>query len=128
MRAELSGATTGQFAGRRWFGSSELTGTYNWKSFVLQPANGAYVLQEHDGAYVDSLGTPQGTYDFATRRASAGLKVSYPIAWSSALTFSPSIGLFGDYYFSSNDAASLAGLKLFPCCRDGQGGQQQVSP
>jgi len=60
-----------------------------------------------DSSYVDSLGTLQAENSFSTGRASAGAKVSYPMAWGGTTTLSPYFGLYADYYFSSDNAGLL---------------------
>ena len=49
----------------------------------------------------------------ATGRASGGVKVSYPLAWSSTTNLAPYLGLYGDYYFSRDDATTV-GLTTVP--------------
>jgi hypothetical protein len=66
-----------------------------------------------ENAYTDSLGTLQTERNFATGRASGGLKVSQPLTWSDTARFAPYIGLYGDYYFSNDDAATV-GLTTVP--------------
>src|SRR5262249_26407343 len=61
---------------------------------------------EHENAYTDSLGTLQTDRNFATGRASGGVKVSYPLAWSSATNVAPYLGLYGD--FATGSAMSLS--------------------
>src|SRR5262249_44644308 len=51
--------------------------------------------------------------NFATGRASGGVKVSYPLAWSSTMNVAPYLGLYGDYYFSRDDATTV-GLTTVP--------------
>jgi hypothetical protein len=106
---DTSGAAAATFPGNRWLASGGLTGTYRWQSLVFQPSARIYALWEHDNAYTDSLGTAQGTSDFATARTSFGGQFSYPFPWSSTLALSPYAGAYGDYYFSSNNAA-VAGV------------------
>jgi hypothetical protein len=73
----------------------------------------AWALWEHENAYTDSLGTLQTERNFATGRASGGVKVSYPLAWSSTTNLAPYLGLYGDYYFSRDDATTV-GLTTVP--------------
>jgi outer membrane autotransporter protein len=98
----------GSFTGQRWLLASGLTGTYGWQSLIFEPSARIYALWEHDDAFVDSLGTAQGANDFATGRASGGLKAIYPWAWSSALNLAPYVGLYGDYYFSRENTPTVA--------------------
>jgi hypothetical protein len=106
-------AAVGNFTGQRWLVASGLTGTYGWRSLEFQPSAQVYALWEHDNAFIDSLGTPQGTNDFSTGRASGGLKVSYPWAWSPTLNLGPYAGLYGDYYFSRENTGTV-GLTTVP--------------
>src|SRR5215510_8016750 len=48
-----------------------------------------------------------------TGRASGGVKVSYPLVWASTTNVAPYLGLYGDYYFSRDDAA-IVGLTTVP--------------
>jgi hypothetical protein len=110
---DTSGMATGNFLGHRWLVSGGLTGTYGWQALVFEPSARVYALWEHENAYTDSLGTLQPDRNFSTGRASAGGKVTYPFAWSSTVDLAPYVGLYGDYYFSMDDAAT-AGLTTVP--------------
>jgi hypothetical protein len=110
---DTSGLASGNFTGQRWLATGGLTGTYNWQAIVLEPSARVYALWEHENAYTDSLGTLQGEHDFTTGRASGGAKVSYPFTWSSTVTVAPYLGLYGDYYFSQDNAANV-GLTTVP--------------
>ncbi len=104
-----AGTAQGNFSGQRWMVSTGLTGTYKWAGLVLEPSTKVYALWEHQNAYTDSLGTRQGTNDFASGRASGGLRAAYPVAWlDSGLLLTPFVGLYGDYYFTREDANTLA--------------------
>ena len=104
-----AGTASGSFGGDRWMVSSGLTGTYQGFGLMFEPSARIYALWEHENAYTDSLGTMQSERDFSTGRASAGVKVAYPIAWSSTVALAPYLGLYGDYYFNSDNAtAALA--------------------
>ena len=110
---DTSGMATGSFLGQRWLVTGGLTGTQDWQAFVFEPSARVYALWEHENAYTDSLGTLQPDRNFSTGRASAGGKVTYPFAWSSTVNLAPYVGLYGDYYFSMDDAAT-AGLTTVP--------------
>jgi hypothetical protein len=104
-----AGTASGNFGGDRWMVSSGLTGTYQSFGLQIEPSARIYALWEHENAYTDSLGTLQAERDFSTGRASGGLKVAYPIAWSSTVALAPYLGLYSDYYFNSDNAtAALA--------------------
>lgn len=108
-----AGTASGTFRGNRWMVSSGLTGTYQGLGLLIEPSARLYALWEHENAYTDSLGTLQTARDFSTGRASTGLKVAYPIAWSSTVALAPYVGMYGDYYFSSDNAtAALAASGL----------------
>lgn len=109
-----AGPATGTFTGERWLISSGLTGTYLSSGFVFEPSARVFALWENEDAYVDSLGTAQAERDFSTGRASAGLKVGYPLMWSSTVTVVPYAGAYADYYFSSDDALALTIPVLLP--------------
>src|SRR5206468_4179920 len=93
---DVAGAAAGRFTGHRWFTTGGVTGTYRWQSLVLEPSARVYALWEHENSYTDSLGTLQGNRNFVTGRTSAGARVSYPFAWSSAVNLAPYVGLYGD--------------------------------
>ena len=114
----VAGTAAGDFTGQRWLVNAGVTGTYGWQSFVVQPSARVYALWEHENSYTDSLGTAQGDRNFETGRMSGGVKVSYPFAWSSAVKAAPYVGLYGDYYFSRDDA-SAAGLTTAPLLEGG---------
>ena len=101
-----AGLAQGNFDGRRWLVSSGFTGTYKALGFDIEPSAKVYVLWEDETAYTDSLGTLQGDRDFATGRASGGVKLIYPFAWN-RLALAPYVGLYGDYYFTEDNAAVI---------------------
>jgi len=104
-----AGTAQGNFTGERWLAQTGLTGTYKAWGIVVEPSVKVYALWEHEGAYVDSLGTLQGNYDFATGRASAGTKMIYPFIWADKdIVFAPYVGIYGDYYFTEDNAAAIA--------------------
>lgn len=106
-----AGTAAGSFNGNRWMVSGGLTGTYESYGFQIEPSARIYALWEHENAYTDTLGTLQSARDFSTGRASGGLKLAYPMMWSSVV-LAPYVGLYGDYYFNGDtapiQAASLA--------------------
>ena len=80
---------------------------------MIEPSARVYALWEHETAFTDSLGTVQAARNFETGRASGGAQVSYPFAWSGSVELAPYVGLYGDYYFSGDDAAAV-GLTTVP--------------
>ncbi|MBR0899398.1 IPT/TIG domain-containing protein [Bradyrhizobium tropiciagri] len=104
----IAGAAQGNFNGDRWMFATGLTGSYRMSSLLIEPSARLYTLWEHENAYVDTLGTLQTARDFVTGRASAGVKLSYPLASTDAAVVTPYLGVYGDYYFSRDDAAALA--------------------
>jgi hypothetical protein len=110
---DISGMANGSFAGQRWLATAGLTGAYDLHPAVLELSGTVFALWEHEDAYIDSLGTLQANRDFTTDRASAGAKVSYPLAWTSTINIAPYMGMYADYYFSMDDAAT-AGLTTVP--------------
>jgi hypothetical protein len=109
----MAGTASGTFPGSRWLTSGGLTGTYRWQALVFQPSARIYALWEHEDAYTDSLGSIQNDRNFSTGRASGGIKVSYPFEWSEKINIAPYVGIYGDYYFTSDDA-STTGLAAIP--------------
>jgi outer membrane autotransporter protein len=109
----VSGTAAGTFKGSRWLLSGGVTGSYGWQSFVVEPSARLYGLWEHESSYLDSLGVLQRDRNFATGRASGGVKVSAPFDWSTVAAISPYMGLYSDYYFSRDDAI-IAGLTGVP--------------
>ena len=103
-----AGTAAATFPGTRWLASGGLTGTHKAAGFEIEPSLKAYALWEHESAYVDTLGTAQAERNFTTGRASGGVKVAYPLAWGAGWTVAPYAGLYADYYFSKDDAATTA--------------------
>jgi uncharacterized repeat protein (TIGR01451 family) len=102
-----AGTAAGTFSGNRWLASGGVTGTYDVARFVVEPSARIYALWEHDSAYTDSLGTLQTARNFSTGRASGGVKIATPIAWTSSAVVTPYAGLYGDYYFSKDDEGAV---------------------
>jgi hypothetical protein len=105
----MAGTAAGSFNGNRWLVTSGLTGTYNSYGVQIEPSARVYALWERENAYTDTLGTLQGARDFSTGRASGGVKLSYPVAWSATASLAPYVGIYGDYYFNSDSAGVPAG-------------------
>lgn len=104
----IAGAAQGNFTGGRWMFATGLTGTYKTAGFVIEPSAKVYALWEHENAYVDSLGTQQGSHDFMSGRASGGVKAAYPVPWlDSGIVLTPFAGLYGDYYFNKEDSGAI---------------------
>src|SRR5262249_24106476 len=74
---DAAGMAAGNFIGHRWLVTGGFTGTYGWRAVLLEPSARVFALWEHENAYTDSLGTLQTERNFATGRASGGVKVSY---------------------------------------------------
>jgi hypothetical protein len=102
----VSGSAAASFPGTRWLASGGLTGMYRTPWFEIEPSAKVYTIWERDTSYVDSLGTLQPENTFSTGRASTGVKVGYPIFWGPAAV-APYVGVYADYYFSSENAALL---------------------
>jgi hypothetical protein len=94
--------------------TSGLTGMYSALGLRVEPSVRVYALWEHENAYTDSLGTLQASRDFSTGRASGGVKLIYPLGWTDTIALAPYIGLYGDYYFNSDNAAPVIGLAGVP--------------
>ena len=106
---ETAGTASGNFTGQRWFASAGLTGTYAWQATVVEPSARVYMLWEQENAYTDSLGASQASHTFDTGRGSVGVKVSH-IFPAGGWNLAPYVGLYGDYYFSKDDATTPPGL------------------
>jgi hypothetical protein len=98
-----AGTASGSFAGNRLLVTGGVTGNYKSYGFLIEPSATVYALWEHENAYTDSLGTAQAGREFSTGRASTGVKVAYPFAWTSTLVLSPYVGIYGDYYFNTDN-------------------------
>jgi outer membrane autotransporter protein len=99
-----SGPATGAFEAQRWVGTFNVTGTTRLDAWTIEPSAGAYVVWERDDAYTDNLGVLQQQRDFSVGRASAGAKATYPFRWTGSVALAPYVGLYADYYFSSDSA------------------------
>jgi outer membrane autotransporter protein len=66
------------------------------------------MVWEQDEAYTDSLGVLQAKRDFNVGRASAGAKATYPFRWTDTVALAPYLGLYADYYYSSDSALITA--------------------
>jgi Autotransporter beta-domain/IPT/TIG domain len=117
---DSAGTASGNFTGHRWFAGAGVTGTYAWAATVFEPSARVYMLWEQENAYTDSLGTLQASHTFDTGRGSAGLKVSHDFVTEFG-AFAPYVGLYGDYYFSKDDAniAATPGLTSVPLLQGG---------
>ena len=104
---DAAGLASGNFVGQRWLATGGLTGTFRWQALVLEPSAQAFALWEQENAYTDTLGTLQAARNFTTGRASGGVKAIYPFAWSSTVSLAPYVGVYGDYYFSHDDATTV---------------------
>ena len=80
-----------------------VTGNYESHGFRIEPSARVYALWEHENAYTDTLGTAQFGRDFSTGRASTGVKLAYPFAWTSTVSLAPYVGIYGDYYFNTDN-------------------------
>jgi len=109
-----AGTASGSFAGSRFLASGGLTGSFESYGLLIEPSARVYALWEREKAYVDSLGTLLPERTFSTGRASGGVKVAYPLAWSEAVTLSPYAGLYGDYYFNTDDALIAGAAAVQP--------------
>jgi len=94
----------GSFTGNRWLVTSGITGAYSNFGIQIEPSARVYALWEHENAYTDTLGILQPARDFSTGRASGGVKLAYPVAWSATTILTPYVGLYSDYYFNSDSA------------------------
>jgi uncharacterized repeat protein (TIGR01451 family) len=103
----VSGTAAASFPGNRWLATGGLTGTYRTQWLEIEPSAKVYAIWERDNAYLDSLGTQQAENRFSTGRASSGVKVAYPMRWDTVTTLAPYVGVYADYYFSSNNAEAL---------------------
>jgi outer membrane autotransporter protein len=109
-----AGTAQGSFDGHRWLLSSGFTGDYKAYGFTFEPSAKVYALWEHENAYTDSLGTRQDDRDFSTGRASGGVKLIYPFEWSENIALAPYVGLYGDYYFTYDNAADISSADAPP--------------
>lgn len=108
-----AGTASGSFAGNRVLVTGGVTGNYESHGFQIEPSARVYALWEHENAYTDTLGTAQAGRDFSTGRASTGVNLAYPFAWTSMVTLSPYAGIYGDYYFNTDNIV-VAGAGALP--------------
>jgi len=121
-----AGTASGSFAGNRMLVTGGVTGNYESFGFKIEPSAGVYALWEHENAYTDTLGTAQAGRDFSTGRASTGIKVAYPFAWTETVMLSPYAGIYGDYYFNTDNIV-VAGAGALPVTPVFAGGSARTS-
>lgn len=109
-----AGSAKGAFDAVRRMVSAGLTGTYKAGGFDFEPSLRGYVFREKQEAYTDSLGTPQRQRSFSGGRVSAGARAAYPLQWLNGARLAPYLGLYGDYYFSSDDAHAGPNVAVAP--------------
>ncbi len=109
-----AGTASGSFAGNRLLVTGGVTGNYKSYGFLIESSATVYALWEHENAYTDTLGTAQAGRDFSTGRASTGVKLAYPFAWSSTVMLSPYAGIYGDYYFNTDNIVIPGALPVTP--------------
>jgi hypothetical protein len=112
LASSTAGTASGNFTGQRWLGFGGLTGNYGWGGLKFEPSAQLFAVWERENAYVDSFGTQQASHNFDTGRASSGLKIAHPFAAGEAV-LTPYAGLYGDYYFSMDNATTI-GLTTVP--------------
>jgi len=103
-----AGTAAANFAGHRLLASGGITGTYESYGWQIEPSARLYAIWEHEDAYTDTLGTSDAARDFSTGRASGGVKLTYPVAWSPTVQLAPYVGVYGDYYFNADTADATA--------------------
>ena len=121
-----AGTASGSFAGNRWLVSGGLTGNYQAYGFLIEPSTTVFALWEHENAYTDSLGTADAARNFSTGRASGGLKVAYPFAWTETIKLAPYAGIYGDYYFNTDDIGAIGGVAALSPVFDGWSARASV--
>lgn len=105
-----AGLAAGSFSGRRWLTSSGLTGTYQAGGFQVEPSARLYALWEREDAYTDTLGTLQTQRNFATGRASGGVKLAVPVPGLPNVALAAFTGIYADYYFNSDTAQASSSI------------------
>jgi len=104
----VAGTAAGTFLGSRWLATTALIGTYETLYGIeIEPSAKVYALWEHENSYTDSLGTFQPDRNFASGRASTGVKATYPWLWA-AMKVTPYAGVYADYYFNRDDNVPLS--------------------
>ena len=100
-----AGTANGSLKGSRWLFSTGVTGNQRIGEYLLEPSLKVFSLWERQNDWTDSLGTIQDARNFSAGRASGGTKISRGFD-SLAGKLSPFIGLYGDYYFESDNSVS----------------------
>jgi len=91
-----------------------VSGNFATHGLLIEPSACVYALWEREMAYVDSLGTMQAQRTVSTGRASGGVKVAYRFAWTENVTLTPYAGLYGDYYFNTDDVVAVGAAATQP--------------
>ena len=110
---ETAGAASGKFTGQRALLFGNLTGNFGLLGAQFEPSAQIYASWEREKAYTDSLGTLQAAHNFQTGRASGGLKTSEGFSVGDGKIV-PYLGLYGDYYFTMDNANGAPGLTIVP--------------
>ena len=110
---ESAGTATGQFTGQRLLAFGSLTGNFGMWGTTFEPSAQIYALWERENSYVDSLGAAQAAHEFDTGRASGGMKASHGFEFGAGRV-APYLGLYGDYYFTMDNANGVQGLTAVP--------------
>jgi uncharacterized repeat protein (TIGR01451 family) len=105
----IAGTARGSFNAGRWFATASLSGQHEFGAWELEPSVRLHAVWERDDAYTDSLGFLQTARSFSNGRVSSGGKATYTVPTSADVSFSPYAGLYGDYYFTSDDMATTIG-------------------
>jgi hypothetical protein len=104
----VAGTAAGTFNGNRWLISGGLIGTYKVGGLEIEPSAKIFGLWERENAYTDSLGTLQADRTFTSGRGSGGVKFTHAFVGASGTVVAPYVGVYGDYYFTGDNAAVTA--------------------
>ncbi len=114
-----AGTAAADFDANRVVGMLRLSGRWNSPTWYFEPSSRVIYAHEKQDAFTDSLGVSQPSYSFDVGVASLGGEVGLPLHrhhW----TLTPTIGLFADYRFGDDTAATVAAL---PDLDDGWSGR-----
>ncbi|MEP0521389.1 MAG: autotransporter outer membrane beta-barrel domain-containing protein [Hyphomicrobiales bacterium] len=97
---------TADYDASRWSIGGNLTGSFEWNSFTIQPTAKAFISFEDQDAYVDSSSASFASRDVTIGRVSLGPKIFYPHVFEAGRSAKFWALAKAEYDFSSEDSTT----------------------